>query len=225
MEEHHISDNVLRHHSDPFFAECRAFGHLVKNKKDHTLAVRCHGYVHVPESVERRIEKDFGIHDWNRGPKDSKEPLRAIVKDYIKYKSFYKPSNFTIMREKLVELNNMGIYNMDVCEENYLGGRLFDFSLAITMPHFSFSVDVRTQGQILEDTRFDLACFDSMAKSVVEQSSLAKKKRWAGTRIIARDALSPKANLASAERPKAASGRTRRATSTKGAPKKGYSKK
>ncbi|KAH6645473.1 kinetochore Sim4 complex subunit FTA2-domain-containing protein [Truncatella angustata] len=186
MEEHVISDNVIRHHLDPFFAECRAFGLLVKEGKDDKLAVRCHGYLYLPGSVEQRIEQQFGIYDWNRTQEDNNKPLRAIVKDYIRYKSFDKPSNFAIMRDKVEKLNNMGIYNMDVRKENYLAGRLFDFSVAITIPHLSFSMDFRTQAQILEDSQYDLICFNAMTKRAIEQDDSKKKGRWMNLRSLSK---------------------------------------
>ncbi|KAK6082257.1 hypothetical protein SCUP234_03737 [Seiridium cupressi] len=177
-----ISDNVIRHQLDPFFAECRAFGRLTTEKKDHNLAVRCHGYVYLSKSVEHRIEEQFGIHDWNRSPEDTDKPLRAIVKNYIRYHSFYRPSKLTLMRGKLEQLNELGIYNMDIRTDNYLGGRLFDFSTAVTIPHISFSLDFRTQAQILEDIEYDLACFDAMIKPVIDQIDLTKMNRWENIR-------------------------------------------
>ncbi len=144
VEQHLISDYVARHHLDPFFAECRAFGHLAREGKDDKLAVRCYGYLHIPKSVEHQIGQQFGIYDWNRSPGDSDQPLRGIVKDYITYPSLRGRSTFASMRNKLLELNKMGIFNMDIREENYLGGRLFDFSVAITIPHLSFSAKIRT---------------------------------------------------------------------------------
>ncbi|GAW13635.1 hypothetical protein ANO14919_030220 [Xylariales sp. No.14919] len=137
-KQHLIDDIVVREQIDPFFAECRAFGRLAEDGKDDELAIRCYGYVFLSEEVERRIADEFGIRDWNRLTEHNKEPLRALVKDYIPYISFDRPKSHARMRENLKQLNKMGIYHMDIRKENYLGGRLFDFSTAITTPHLSF---------------------------------------------------------------------------------------
>ncbi|KAI3325369.1 kinetochore Sim4 complex subunit FTA2-domain-containing protein [Xylariaceae sp. AK1471] len=201
-DEHLISDNVIRHHLDPFFAECRAFGRLTKERKDHELAIRCHGYVFLSMSVERRIEEQFGVLDWNRAPEDNNQPLRAIVKNYIRYKSFYKPSKFRIMKDRLKQLNDMGIYNMDIRKENYLGGHLFDFSTAITTPHLSFSLGLRTQAQIMEDIHYDLECFDSMVKPLVEQIELHKTSHLENHRSSSKKKDSSQENKSTEEEPR-----------------------
>ncbi|KAI0410872.1 kinetochore Sim4 complex subunit FTA2-domain-containing protein [Xylaria grammica] len=165
-KEHLLKDNVVRHQLDPFYAECRAFGLLVEKKRDDELAVRCHGYVFLSETLERRLERDFGIRDWNRKAEDEGSQLRAIVKDYIQWRSLRHRKTFEVMRKKLEELNKLGIYNMDIREANYLGGRLFDFSIAITFPHLSLWPKLWSVEQILNEKENDLACFDSMVKRV-----------------------------------------------------------
>ncbi|KAI2633060.1 kinetochore Sim4 complex subunit FTA2-domain-containing protein [Hypomontagnella submonticulosa] len=164
-----LTDNVVRHHLDPFYAECRAFGLLVENKMDDVLAVRCHGYAFLPATVERRIREQFGIDNWNRQPEDEGRPLRSIVKNYIRYKSAFGRKKFSAMRSNIKKLNDMGIYNMDIRKDNYLAGRLFDFSLAITSPHISLNLKLRTRKKIEEDARYDLVCFEKLAKGEEER--------------------------------------------------------
>ncbi|KAJ2992963.1 hypothetical protein NUW58_g1994 [Xylaria curta] len=184
-KQHLIDDVVVREQIDPFFAECRAFGRLAKDGKDNELAVRCYGYVFLSEEVERRIEEEFGIRDWNRPTGHNKEPLRAIVKDYIRYVSFDNPKPHAKMRRNLAQLNKMGIYNMDIRKENYLGGRLFDFSTAITTPHLSFWTELRPVEMIKEDMDFDLGCFDYMIETANAEKSkndLMNTNRWENLR-------------------------------------------
>ncbi|KAI1345574.1 kinetochore Sim4 complex subunit FTA2-domain-containing protein [Xylaria sp. FL0043] len=188
-KDHLLKPNVVRHHLDPFYAECRAFGSLVAKKKDDKLAVRCHGYVFLPRAVEQQIERQFGISDWNRKAEDEGSPLRAIVKDYIKWKTVCGRKTYGAMRKNLEELNELGIYNMDVRKANYLGGRLFDFSIAITVPHLSFWVKLQSIERIVEDMDDDLACFDEMVQGLREEeeqrlpNQLSWKRRTrAGTR-------------------------------------------
>ena len=176
-EDHLLDDNAVRFHTDPFFAECRSFGRLVQKKKDDLLAVRCYGYALLPEEVERRIERQFGISDWNRGAEDEGHPLRAIVKALIWYKTPFGRKKFPAMRRTLEELNKLQILNMDIREENYLGGRLFDFSIAITPPHLALWSGLRSEDQILEDMDDDIECFDSMVEEV-EDRAKSKLRIW-----------------------------------------------
>ncbi|KAI1296243.1 kinetochore Sim4 complex subunit FTA2-domain-containing protein [Xylaria venustula] len=173
-KDHLINDKIIRGQLDPFYAECRAFGLLVEKKKDEDLAVRCHGYVFLPDAIEREIETQFGIRDWNRKAEDEGCGLRAIVKDYIRWKSLRHRRTFESMRKKLEALNELGIYNMDIREANYLGGRLFDFSIAITFPHISLWPRLWSVERILEDIEDDLGCFDAM---VEEEREREEKQR------------------------------------------------
>jgi hypothetical protein len=185
--EHLINDSVVRHQLDPFFAECRAFGLLVEKNKDDSLAVRCHGYVYLSDAVEHRINQQFDITDWNRQREDEGSPLRAIVKDFIRFKTPFGRKKFSTMRGNLEKLNDLGIHNMDIREDNYKGGRLFDFSIAITSPHMSFNLHIRSREQILEDMRYDLRSFDIMEKRVLGRQTEVASSRRPRTRSQYRD--------------------------------------
>ena len=161
-----LDDDTVRYHLEPFFAECRAFGKLVKEAKDNALAVRCHGHVLLSPELELRIKEQFGIQDWNRKPADEGQPLRAIVKDLIRTDSRFGHSSFCTMRKKIEKLNRLGIYNMDIREENYRDGRLFDFSSSITSPHPDLSPNLRSMDEIVEDMEDDVECFESMVREV-----------------------------------------------------------
>lgn len=162
-------DKIIQHHLDPFFAECRAFGRLVEEEKDDQLAVRCYGYALLSESIESRIREQFGITDWNRGEGDEGQRLRAILKSYIWYKTPFGRKKFPALRKNIEKLNNLGIYNMDIRKENYLGGRLFDFSIAITAPHLNLWTKLRFEDQIQADMNYDLECLDFMADQAAEE--------------------------------------------------------
>ncbi|KAI0189713.1 kinetochore Sim4 complex subunit Fta2, partial [Xylaria flabelliformis] len=159
-----IPDDIVRYQLDPFYSECRAFGKLVEMKKDDALAIRCHGYTFLSETIEDQIEEKFGFDDWNRQPEDEGAPLRAIIKDYIRSKTVCGRKTLSKMRSNLEKLNDMGIFNMDIKEDNYRGGRLFDFSIALTSPHVWLWDDLRSRDQIFRDCRADLVAFDWMAQ-------------------------------------------------------------
>ncbi|KAK8126869.1 uncharacterized protein PG998_002628 [Apiospora kogelbergensis] len=170
-----LTDKVVRYHLDPFYAECRAFGLLVQEKKDHRLAVRCHGYSLLLECVGKKIRELFKIDDWHRQAEHGQEKLRAIVKDYIPFKSTCGRKKLDTMRSNLKQLNELGVYNMDIREDNYRGGRLFDFSLAITSPHINLSLKLWSKRQIEEDVKYDLECFESFAKRENEKQAEERK--------------------------------------------------
>ncbi|KAH8744974.1 kinetochore Sim4 complex subunit FTA2-domain-containing protein [Diaporthe sp. PMI_573] len=195
--EHFLTVDVVRHQRDPFYAECRAFGLLTEHIKDNELAVRCHGYTFLPASLERRIHQQFGINDWNRQEEHEGQPLRAILKDYIIYHSVCGRKTLSKMRENITKLNGLGIYNMDIREDNYRGGRLFDFSLAITSPHISLSLNIRTRKAIETDRRYDIEEFKELEAREKKRRKYKEKSEWArGERreLRQRETRTPKYN-------------------------------
>ena len=70
------------------------------------------------------------------------------------------------MQKKIKKLNRLRIYNMDIREENYRDGRLFNFSSSITSPHPDLSPNLRSMDEIVEDMEDDLECFKSMVREV-----------------------------------------------------------
>ena len=152
---------------------------LTEHTKDNELAVRCHGYAFLPASLERRIHQQFGINDWNRQEEHEGQPLRAILKDYITYHSVCGRKKLSKMRENITKLNGLGIYNMDIREDNYRGGRLFDFSLAITSPHISLSLKIRTRKAIETDRRYDIEEFKELEAREKRRRKDKEESEWA----------------------------------------------
>ena len=68
---------------------------------------------------------------------------------------------------------------MDIRKANYLGGRLFDFSIAITSPHLSLWTRLRTEAQIVEDMRYDLKSFDAMVEEEKKKKERDSASQWA----------------------------------------------
>lgn len=115
--------------------------------------------------MEQQIEREFGFSDWNRGEEHQGEPLRAILKDFIRWKTPFHCKKFADLRKNLKTLNHKQlILNMDINEDNYVGGRLVDFSIAMTNPHILFQPGLRTKRRNRLDVGFDLACFDEMVE-------------------------------------------------------------
>lgn len=68
------------------------------------------------------------------------------------------------MREDVPALNSLGIVVWDLREDNYMGGRVIDFSEAITAPHLKlcWDQDLVSQQQVMEWCTRDMLCFYSM---------------------------------------------------------------
>ncbi|KAI0509720.1 kinetochore Sim4 complex subunit FTA2-domain-containing protein [Xylaria bambusicola] len=173
-----LTNRVVRYQMDPFYAECRAFGLLVEKKQDDLLAVRCHGYAFLPAAIEHLIEARFGnkfaIKDWNREPSDKGSPLRAIIKDYIPSKSPYGRRKLSVIKSNIEKMNELGIFNMDICRRNLLGGRLFDFSIAITSPHIHLSTRLRETESIDVTVGYDRACFREMEEHELKRRASSR---------------------------------------------------
>ena len=125
--------------------------------------------MYLSEAHERSIEEQFNIKDWNRATEDESQPLRGIVKELIRSKPPFGRKPFKKMKQNLEQLNKLDIYNMDIREGNYRGGRLFDFSTATTSPHLSLWNELRSEEEILEDTEDDIESFNSMVRKVAER--------------------------------------------------------
>ncbi len=151
---------------DPFFNECRAYGRLIEKNINGTVAVRCYGYLMIPANKEDELRERFGVTSWNRPDKEylestsRRQPFRAIVKDLVIEDV---PFTARIAKKMLLDLRRMRsfeVYNMDIQARNYKGGRLVDFSVAMTTPHYLFVIKPAWRK---EDYQYDdLRSFDYM---------------------------------------------------------------
>ncbi|KAI1749960.1 hypothetical protein F4782DRAFT_510848 [Xylaria castorea] len=130
-------------------------------------------WLHIPTSGYRASNtKTIRVRRLESPARGQGSPIRAIVKDYIRFKTVCGRKTLSTMRSNLGKLNDMGIFYMDVREDNYCSGRLFDFSIALTSPHVWLWPDLRSRDQIFKDCRDDLISFDRMAKNVEKQREL-----------------------------------------------------
>ncbi|KAI0549335.1 kinetochore Sim4 complex subunit FTA2-domain-containing protein [Xylaria curta] len=158
------ADDLVRYNLDPFYAEYRAFGLLEEEGENGLIAVQCHGYISLPQAIEYQMQEKFNIN-WCRQPEDEKLPLRAILKDYLR-SDLCRSEQLCAMRSKLRKLNDMGIFNMNIREENYNQGLLVDFSTAITAPHLRLLLGSRSKPDIFQDMCYDSIAFEEMAQKV-----------------------------------------------------------
>ena len=66
------------------------------------------------------------------------------------------------MRKDLLVLQNMGVYVQDISEDNYINGKLVDFSRSWTNPHLMLDSNIRSQSLIDSQIEGDLWTFDRM---------------------------------------------------------------
>ncbi|KAL8672572.1 MAG: hypothetical protein Q9168_002977 [Polycauliona sp. 1 TL-2023] len=158
----------LDYYFDPFYNECRAYGKLVDKGLNGAVAVACHGYLMLSAEYESELDHHFGPIDWNRPseeyekPVSQRAPLKTIVKDLVLEDTIWKPRAARRILRDLKKIRKLGIYVMDIKPDNYKGGLLVDFSIAITEPHFILEVKPDFQVQGYRNT--DLIAFDTMMR-------------------------------------------------------------
>ena len=120
------------------------------------------------EFEEELAEPSFEIDtsEWNRPeheyewPITARQPFRAIVKKLIRSKKQF--SMIPQMREDLYALHDMGVYVQDIRKDNYMDGKLVDFSRSRTRPHSLLDQNIRSQNLIGRELLGDLKAFDRM---------------------------------------------------------------
>ena len=130
--------------TDPFYAECRAYGRLIEHDLNGKVAVRCYGHMAISAAKEEELARRFEVYACDRPEDDfqlpvaKRQPLRALVKDLIEDDHPLNERKLIRMRRDLLKMHKLGIYPQDLEERNYGGGLLLDFGIAITKPHWVF---------------------------------------------------------------------------------------
>ena len=153
---------VFYQYSDPFSAECRAFGRL--EESGHTdLAIRCFGYLLLDEKHESAVMRQFGkrIKSFSGAaddsPSDSRDersrfpgrdggnpPIRGIVKELGPQNRVLRASDARQILRDTVKLQQLGIIQMDLGMHQLIGGKYVDFSVAVTHPHYITDRELHT---------------------------------------------------------------------------------
>lgn len=155
---------------DPFYAECRAYGAIIQSSRNGKLSPFCHGHISLPATIESELETRFGVSDWERPdeeytlPISQRSPFRAIVKELVLDSVPFTAAMVPQMLRDFKRLRRIFIYVRDVRADNYLGGKLVDFSSAWTAPHILVSSYLRSWNAINSDLTWDLEQFDAMVK-------------------------------------------------------------
>lgn len=139
-------------YSNPFSAECRAFGRLQEAGHE-DLAVQCFGYLLLDEQHEHALMGRFsdlrldfngngdypGHHDMRSrflGRDGRVPPLRGIVKAFGHAEEPMRARDAHRILRDVIHLQQLGIIYIDVTHRQLTSGKFADFSMAITTPHF-----------------------------------------------------------------------------------------
>ncbi|KAI1167140.1 kinetochore Sim4 complex subunit FTA2-domain-containing protein [Nemania serpens] len=152
--------STLYNYTEPFNAECRAFGRLMETGCEE-LAIPCFGYVLLDEDHERALMTKFNFTNWTFNGSEEESgsveideqrllypdkngrspPLRCIVKAFGQNIEGWEGHVFSQkvasrLFRSIIKLQKLGIINIDFATRQIIDGRLSDFSTAITFPHF-----------------------------------------------------------------------------------------
>ena len=173
------TETDLFYNFDPFAAECRAYGRLKEVGKEY-LAVRCHGYLILNAGQKSQLNKflkqteDFYFYSdpldkfgpFTGQTRYRKDPIRALVKDYVDSKIEFLPHMIPQMMRDIHTYNKCGICIADIKANNYLDGILFDLSRALTVPHSRLTPRAIERARSKNDTEYtptgDYQSFDLM---------------------------------------------------------------
>ena len=154
------------HHTDPFFAECRAYGRINEWRKQgkltYDIAILCHGYIYLDEKYRKTLE-DLGVvldeESLASQPPASLPPIRAILKELASDDSGVNADTAYSVLRSIKKLHSLGIYNRDVRADNFRDGLLVDFGRSRTTPHCYLEDKPR---ELLISKGEDFGGFDSM---------------------------------------------------------------
>ena len=158
------------YYTDPFFAECRAYGRIEEANerlgiKDQS-AVKCHGYIYLGDKDMRMLERmglDLRTEVLDaklRRALDGGGRVRAIVKDLAPSPTSINSRNVRVALSRVRKLNELQIYNRDIRADNFIGGKVVDFGSSWTEPHIILDA---LEPDDAEDSRLEgLVMFDDM---------------------------------------------------------------
>ncbi|GAW18342.1 hypothetical protein ANO14919_078170 [Xylariales sp. No.14919] len=163
-------------YTDPFYAECRAYGRINQARNEGTvredIATRCHGYLLLTTEDMMWLEHEKGIDlRTDLIDEDLRRALggdlraRAIVKDLESGDSGLNKGNIGRAWRNVSLQNSLKIYNRDVREENFMNGRIVDFGSSWTEPHAILdSADAKDVDEAREQRLRDCSGFDEMTE-------------------------------------------------------------
>lgn len=137
--------NSAAYYTDPFYAECRAYGRIHEAVKKRVLradiAIPCHGFLFLqPKDQKILNDRDIDLELDTVDPVYQNATIggrraRAIVKDVASPGSGVNRGSLQKVLSGISMLNGQRIYNMDIRLGNYRDGKIVDFGSSWTAPH------------------------------------------------------------------------------------------
>ena len=158
-------------HTDPFYAECRAYGRIreaqIQGALKRRIIIPCHGFLLLKDEDKQLLQErgvDLGIdNDLLQRKTGETGQVRAIVKDLAPLDPGVNATTLSGILRDIRWLKKLQVYNRDIRVENFRGGQLVDFGSAVTEPHCILSALDKIDPKDAIDARLeDLIMFDDM---------------------------------------------------------------
>ncbi|KAI3330874.1 kinetochore Sim4 complex subunit FTA2-domain-containing protein [Ustulina deusta] len=168
--EEDVTDVELGFHTDPFYAECRAYARIEARRKSQGLKRKdiadCYGFLALKKEDEE-VLAEYGIDLWCDYPVDDEyrmrtegSPIRALVKEYIEEDADMDDKTRKHMVTTIKWMNRNKILINDIYPRNFKGGYLLDLGSSWTKPHCIWQ---NTSRQMLSTVlTVDLVRFEEM---------------------------------------------------------------
>lgn len=151
--------SALYNYAEPFSCECRGFARLRETGHE-DLAVDCFGYLLLDEKHERIMREKFQnevnlefdgdgdgpphseVRSQYPGKSGRPPPIRGIVKEFGQPADTINNKDVRRLLGQVIQLQQLGIINIDMADRQLINGKICDFSTAITVPHFITSPEL-----------------------------------------------------------------------------------
>lgn len=179
-------------HTDPFYAECRAYGRIeeaqIKGSFRSPRVIPCHGFLFLKDKDKlllqgRGIDLGSGsdlIHETG-----GNDRVRAIVKSLASPDPGVNSTSLRGILSDIRWLRKLQIYNRDIRVENFRDGKLIDFGSAATEPHCILSafdkaeaIDARLEDLILFDNMVTEEDIKTQIRAMPNRSHCRKLRSW-----------------------------------------------
>ncbi|RWA13485.1 hypothetical protein EKO27_g1629 [Xylaria grammica] len=145
MPKRPVTDAELGFHTDPFYAECRAYAQIETRRRIQGLKrkdiANCYGFM-VLTREDEEVLAEYGIDLWCDIPLDDEyriraegSPARALVKEYIEEDVEMDEKTRKHILATIKWMNRNKILINDIYPRNFKGGYLLDLGSSWTKPH------------------------------------------------------------------------------------------
>ncbi|KAF2973418.1 hypothetical protein GQX73_g161 [Xylaria multiplex] len=188
-----VTDRELEFHTDPFYAECRAYAQIKAQREIQGLKrkyiAECYGFLALTKADERVLE-EYGVDLWCDFPSNDPyrnraegSPVRALVKEYIEEDFDIDEGTLKHMMSGIKWMNRKNILVNDIHPGNFKGPYLLDLGSSWTKPHCLWENMSRRKMRVIlqEDIRTFEEMTDDMGLGRRRSPRLPyRRESWAG---------------------------------------------